>query len=123
MQKPISEQSKRYVIHASSWIICVLYFLIVYGLLLWSNIAKVSAAYVAVTGALSATGISHPIDSGLPFYLPNNENYWKLFAMSALFSAISVLICRILIIQLSPDENLVYFDFCLPFRFLSHFLI
>ncbi|MGX1642120.1 MULTISPECIES: sensor histidine kinase [Sphingobacterium] len=123
MQKPISEQSKRYVIHASSWIICVLYFLIVYGLLLWSNIAKVTAAYDAVIGALTMTGISYLIYSTLQFYLPNNKNYWKLFSMAAIFSAISVLIIRILIIQLSPDENLVYLDFSLPFRFVINFLI
>ena len=123
MQKPISEQSKRYVIHASSWIICVLYFLIVYGLLLWSNIAKVTAAHDAVIGALTMTGISYLIYSTLQFYLPNNKNYWKLFSMAAIFSAISVLIIRILIIQLSPDENLVYLDFSLPFRFVINFLI
>jgi len=123
MQKPISEQSKRYVIHASSWIICVLYFLIVYGLLLWSNIATVTAAYDAVIGALTMTGISYLIYSTLQFYLPNNKNYWKLFSMAAIFSAISVLIIRILIIQVTPDDNLVYLDFSLPFRFVINFLI
>ncbi len=123
MQKPISEQSKRYVIHASSWIICVLYFLIVYGLLLWSSIAKVSAAYDAAIGALTMTGFSYLIYSTLQFYLPNNKNYWKLFSMAAIFSAISVIIIRFLILQLSPDDNLIYLNFSLPFRFVINFLI
>ncbi len=123
MSKPITEQSKRYVIHASSWIICVLYLLIIYLLLRWSNIAKVPAAYDAVIGALTMTGISYLTYSTLQFYLPNNRNYWKLFSMAAIFSAISVTITRFFILQFVPDENLVYLDFSLPFRFVINFLI
>lgn len=123
MPNPISEQSKRYVIHASSWIICVLYFIITYGLLRWSNIDKTISIYDAVIGALTMTGISYLIYSTLQFYLPNNKNYWKLFSMAAIFSLISVIITRFLIIRFSPDQDMVYLNFSLPFRFVINFLI
>lgn len=123
MPNPISEHTKRYVIHASSWIICVLYFIIIYGLLRWSNIDKIVAAYDAVIGALTITGISYLIYSTLQFYLPSNKGYWKLFSMAAIFSLISVVITRFLIIQFSPDPDLVYLNFSLPFRFVINFLI
>lgn len=123
MPNPISEHTKRYVIHASSWIICVLYFIIIYGLLRWSNIDKIIAAYDAVIGALTITGISYLIYSTLQFYLPSNKGYWKLFSMAAIFSLISVIIARFLIIQFSPDPDLVYLNFSLPFRFVINFLI
>lgn len=123
MPNPISEQNKRYVIHASSWIICVLYFIIIYGLLRWSNLDKTVSIYDASIGALTMTGISYLIYSTLQFYLPNNRNYWKLFSLAAIFSVISVVITRFLIIRFSPDQDLVYLNFSLPFRFVINFLI
>ena len=123
MPNPISEHTKRYVIHASSWIICILYFIIIYGLLRWSNIAKNISAYDAIIGALTMTGISYLIYSTLQFYLPSNKGYWKLFSIAAIFSLISVIITRFLIIQFSPDPDLVYLSFSLPFRFVINFLI
>lgn len=123
MPNPISEQNKRYVIHASSWIICVLYFIIIYGLLRWSNLDKTVSIYDASIGALTMTGISYLIYSTLQFYLPNNRNYWKLFSLAAIFSLISVVITRFLITRFSPDQDLVYLNFSLPFRFVINFLI
>lgn len=123
MPNPISEHTKRYVIHASSWIICALYFIITYGLLHWSNIDRTIGAYDAIIGALTMTGISYLIYSTLQFYLPNNKNYWKLFSMAAIFSVISVIITRFFITKFSPDQDLVYLNFSLPFRFVINFLI
>ena len=123
MPNPISEHTKRYVIHASSWIICVLYFIIIYGLLRWSNIDKIIAAYDAVIGALTITGISYLIYSTLQFYLPSNKGYWKLFSMAAIFSLISVIITRFLIIQFSPRPRSCLFKFQSSLSFchqLSH---
>lgn len=123
MQKSITEQSKSSVIHASSWIICVLYFVIIYGLLRWSNIVKSIAVYDALLSALTMTGITYIIYSTLQFYLPNNRNYWKLFSLAAIFSLISITITRFVIIQFFPEDDLLYLDFSLPFRFVINFLI
>ena len=123
MRKPLNEQSKRSVIHASSWIICVLYFLIVYSLLWWSKVAKEAAIYDATISALSITGITYLVYSSLQYYLPNNKNFWKLFSIAAIFTLISILITRFLIIQFVPDEDLLYLTFSLPFRFVINFLI
>jgi len=123
MQKSITEQSKSYVIHASSWIICVLYFVIIYGLLRWSNILKNIAVYDALLSALTMTGITYIIYSTLQFYLPNNRNYWKLFSLAAIFSLISIIITRFVINQFFPEDDLLYLDFSLPFRFVINFLI
>ena len=123
MRKPLNEQSKRSVIHASSWIICVLYFLIVYSLLWWSKVAKDAALYDAMISALTITGITYLVYSSLQYYLPNNKNIWKLFSIAAIYTLISILITRFLIIQFLPNEDLIYLTFSLPFRFVINFLI
>ncbi|MVZ63954.1 sensor histidine kinase [Sphingobacterium humi] len=123
MRKPLNEQSKRSVIHASSWIICVLYFLIVYSLLWWSKVAKDAALYDAIISALTITGITYLVYSSLQYYLPNNKNIWKLFSIAAIYTLISILITRFLIIQFLPNEDLIYLTFSLPFRFVINFLI
>ncbi len=123
MAKPISEQSKRSIIHGTSWIICGLYLAIMYGLLWWSKIARDVAIYDAGISALTITGISYLVFSSLQYYIPNNRNYWKLFALAAIFSLISITITRFLIVQFISDEELIYLNFSLPFRFVINFLI
>src|SRR5690606_3161631 len=73
--------------------------------------------------ALTMTGITYIIYSTLQFYLPNNRNYWKLFSLAAIFSLISIIITRFVINQFFPEDDLLYLDFSLPFRFVINFLI
>jgi len=123
MAKSISEHSKQSIIHATSWIIFALYLLIMYGLLWWSKIARDIAIYDAIISAMCMTGISYLIFSSLQYYIPNNRNYWKLFGLAAIFAVISVTITRFLIVQFINDDNLIYLNFSLPFRFVINFLI
>ncbi len=123
MQKPIVEQSKRSIIHATSWIIFVLYFLIIYGLLWWSKIARSVSIYDALISSLTITAITYIVYSSQQYYIPNKRNYWKLFSLAAIFALISITITRFIIVQFLPDEELMYLNFSLPFRFVINFLI
>lgn len=116
-------RSKNWLIHTSSWIICVLYFLVVYGILWWVKVAHDTILYDASVGALVITGTSYLIYSSLQYYLPKNKQFWKLFSIAIIFSIISVFITRFALLQLLPTEKLTYLTFSLPFRFVVNFLV
>lgn len=115
--------SKKWLIHTSSWIICILYFLVVYGLLWWAKIPYEVRLIDGITSALAITGMSYLTYSSLQFYLPKKRQYWKLFSIALMFSFISVLLTRYMLLSLLTPEETNYLTFSLPFRWVINFLI
>ncbi|MFD2743883.1 MULTISPECIES: sensor histidine kinase [Sphingobacterium] len=116
-------KSKKWLIHTSSWIICVLYFLVVYGLLWWVKVPFETILYDGAISALVITGTSYLIYTSLQFYLPKNKQFWKLFSFAIIFSAISVFCTRFCLLQVFSPEQVVYLTFSMPFRFVINFLV
>lgn len=79
--------------------------------------------YDASISALTITGTSYLIYSSLQYYLPRNKQSWKLFSLASIFSLISLLLTRFLLIQLVDETSLTYLNFSLPFRFVINFLV
>lgn len=115
--------SKKWLIHTTSWIICFLYFLVVYGLLWWSKVPYEVRMIDAATGAAIMTGMSYLTYSSLQFYLPRTRQYWKLFSIALIFSSISVVVSRYVLLNFLSVEEASYLTFSLPFRLVVNFLI
>lgn len=115
--------SKNRLVHASSWTICVLYFLLSYFLLWWDHRPKPVTPYEPIIGALSITICCYLIYSTLQYYLPRKNQYLKITLICFTLTAVSIGLCLFFLKQFFDDISLNHFFEVLPYRFIINFLL
>jgi len=115
--------NKNYLIHLSAWTICVLYFCVIFGLLLWTGVSKEVALYDAGISALSITLCCYILSSTLNFFLPKKGQMIRLSITGLVVVALGITISRFSMLQIFTDQDLLYFDFSIPYRILINFLV
>ncbi|EFK57820.1 sensor histidine kinase [Sphingobacterium spiritivorum] len=115
--------NKNYLIHVSAWTICILYFLVVFGLLIWSGTTKEIALYDAGINALSITLCCYILSSTINFFLPRKGQMLRLSAIGLIVVALGLYVSRIILLQIFSLIDISYFDFSIPYRVILNFLV
>lgn len=118
-----SIKSKKQFTHISSWVICAFYFSVIYFLLRWTSISKEIALYDAGISALCITGCCYLIYSTLHYYLPKNNQYWKLITLGIVLTFMSVIISVFILFGFFDASEILYVYKGLPFRIIINFLL
>ncbi|QBQ40686.1 GHKL domain-containing protein [Sphingobacterium psychroaquaticum] len=115
--------SKNRLVHASSWTICILYFLVSYFLLWWDHRPKAVSPYEPIIGALSITICCYLIYSTLQYYLPRKNQYIKITVICLVLTTVSVGLSLFFLNQFFDNLSLSHFFEVLPYRFIINFLL
>ena len=115
--------SKNRLIHASSWTICILYFILSYFLLWWDLRPQPNSPYEPLIGALSITTCCYLIYSTLQYYLPRKNQYLKITLICLILTLMSIGLSLFFLNQFFDDLSLTHFYEVLPYRFIINFLL
>lgn len=116
-------KSKNSLIHFSSWIIFILYFLVSYLLLWWEFRPNKVTVYEPLINALSITACCYIIFSSMQFYMPRKNQYLKILLICIGLSFISIGISVFVLIQFFDIESISHYYNSIPYKFIINFLL
>ncbi len=116
-------KNKNRLIHTSSGVICVLYFLVSYFFLWWEFRPGTVNPIEPAIGAVSITLCCYLIFSSLQFYLPRKKQYVKVIGICFVLTVISLAISTFSLLQFFDLASIDHFLSRLPYRFVINFLV
>lgn len=116
-------KSKNKLIHFSSWIIFILYFVVSYSLLWWEFRPTKVTIYEPLIGALSITACCYIIFSSMQFYMPRKNQYLKIILICTTLTALSIGISLFVLIQFFDIQSIAHYYKTIPYKFIINFLL
>ncbi|MCI0919910.1 sensor histidine kinase [Sphingobacterium rhinopitheci] len=121
--EPFKIKSKNSLIHLSSWIIFILYFIVSYLLLWWEfRPAKINI-YEPLIGSLSITACCYIIFSSMQFYMPRKNQYLKIILICTTLTTLSIVISLFVLLQFFDIQSIAHYYNNIPYKFIINFLL
>ncbi len=116
-------KSKNSLIHVSSWIIFILYFIVSYLLLWWEYRPLKPNIHEPLIGALSITACCYIIFSSMQFYMPRKNQYLKIVLICTTLTLMSIGISLFVLVQFFDIQSIQHFYQSMPYKFIINFLL
>ncbi len=116
-------KSKNSLIHLSSWVIFVLYFVVSYLLLWWELRPTKVSVLEPLIGALSITACCYIIFSSMQFYMPKKNQYLKIILICTTLTILSLGISIFIFVQFFDMQSIAHFYNSIPYKFIINFLL